>query len=669
MTELLCPAGNPESLEAAVNFGADAVYFGGSLFNARMSAQNFTNELISEYASFCKVRNVKTYLTLNTVVSDYELTQLKEYIEFINSTNISGVIVQSPGLAKTIKSIAPNLPIHASTQMTIHSLSGALEAKRLGFERIVLSRELSKENIEKIVKNCGLETECFIHGALCMCYSGQCYFSSMIGTRSGNRGRCAQPCRQKYKNGYELSLKDLSMAENFKEFLQLGVNSLKIEGRLKSKEYISGVTSVYRKLIDENRNADKYEIEFLQNLFSRQGFTNDYFDGKPSKKMFGYRTEENKKQSKNIEITQKVKKIPIHCEYIFKENQPFEFTLKVQENEFKEIGNIPQQALKASQTKEDFEKRLSKTGNTPFEVISISGEFQEGLFVPVSEINELRRNATQKAEASLSKNENRIFTGNMPTLSEYATQNPCLNFHFLKNVPDLKGLQKYAKHIWTPLMSFSEKLYENVGVSLPRIITDSDLSEIKKMLAKAKEKGITKALCHTIGQITTVKEAGLDAYCSFSFNVYNSYDIEFLKELGAEEITLSPELDEKGIRKINKPLPVNLIVYGKLPVMVTENCIIKNAGKCIDFNGFYTLSDKTGAEFKVLCDYPHRNIILNSVPISLSDKKETLEKMDISGYDMIFSDENNINEIIKNYINENSPKGKFTRGLYFRKVQ
>lgn len=670
MTELLCPAGNPECLEAAVKSGADAVYFGGSILNARMSAANFDNDMISYYSDYCKVRNVKTYLTLNTVVSDYEIDDIKKYIEFINSTNISAVIVQSPGLAKVIKSLAPSLPIHASTQMTIHSLNGALEAKNLGFERIVLSRELSKSNIKHIVENCGMETECFIHGALCMCYSGQCYFSSMIGTRSGNRGRCAQPCRQKYKNGYELSLKDLCMAENFTEFLKLGVTSFKIEGRLKSKEYITGVTSVYRKLIDENRNATPDEVKFLQDIFSRQGFTNDYFMGKPSKKMFGYRTEENKLSSRNTDVECTDKKIPCELEYIFKKDVPFSISLKVNGKDFYVQGEVPQTALKSAQTKEDFEKRLLKTGNTPFEVSKISGEFNEGLFSPVSEINGLRRTIFEDAENVLKEKQNRVFENKMPELSEeISRKKPCFNYHFLREVPDLKGLEQKAKHIWAPLFGFKEKKYDNVGVSLPRIITDSEKDQVKNMLLKAKEKGVTKALCHTIGQISLVKEVNLEPYVSFSFNVYNSYDIEFLKELGAKEVTVSPELSQRAIKFLKKTVPVNLVVYGKLPVMVTENCIIKNADKCVNYEGFYKLSDKTGADFKVLCDYPHRNIILNSVPINLSDKKYETELMEVSGLDMIFSDEKNVCEIIKSYINEDAPKGKFTRGLYFRKVQ
>ncbi len=668
MIELLSPAGNEESLISAVSKGADAVYFGGEFLNARMSADNFDKEKIREYSLYCKNRNVKSYLTLNTVVSDNEINDLKDYIEFINSTDISALIVQSRGLLMLVKEIAPCLPVHTSTQATVHSLDGALEAKKLGFERVVLSRELSKENISLITEKSGVETEVFIHGALCMCYSGQCYFSSMIGTRSGNRGRCAQPCRQMYKNGYELSLKDLCMAQNFEEFLKLNVTSFKIEGRLKSKEYIGGVTSVYRKLIDEKRNATKDEIEYLKSLFSRQGFTNDYFLGSPSKKMFGIRTDYDKDLSKSIKTEFKEKKILADIFYTFKKGQNIKVSASSMGKTVTKTFFEPEIAKNSPLTKSDFEERLKKTGNTPFEIASLKGEFDNGLFLPVSKINELRRDVLDLLNNSLKNTEKRPFYNKEIEIKEENNLTPMFNFHFLNEIKDIGNYQKLARHIWVRLDKFKDKKYDNMGVSLPVIIKDTEKDNVLKMLLNAKNKGILKVLCHTPGQIDMIKNLGLTPYASYSFNAYNSLDILSLKQLGAKELTVSFELSLNKIKALKKSIPLNLIAYGRMPVMITENCIIKNAKECIDFNGFYNLKDKTGASFPVMCYYPHKNIILNSVPINLSDKTDEIKDAGISGLDMFFTDEENPCEIIKGYLDKASPKGNFTRGLYYRKV-
>lgn len=667
MPELLCPAGNEETLIEAVGAGADAVYFGGDLLNARMSADNFTAEKIEKYSLYCKLRNVKTYLTLNTVVSDVELKKLEEYIKFINSTDVSGVIVQSMGLAHLIKSIAPDLPIHASTQLTVHSLKGAVEMKNAGFERVVLSRELSKQNIGCIVKNSGVETECFIHGALCMCYSGQCYFSSVIGTRSGNRGRCAQPCRQKYKNGYELSLKDLSMAENFTEFLELGVTSFKIEGRLKSKEYVSGVCSVYRKLIDEKRNATVDETDFLKALFSRQGFTNLYFLDAPSKKMFGIRTEKDKKLSEEITVPVNEKKIPACFRYEFTKDC-MSLTAECKGTQYTTFEDAPSVAKSKPLAKGEFEQRLLKTGGTDFAISSISGNFQDGLFAPVSIVNSLRRNALAGLLNKLSQTEKRPFYPFDWSEHKENSEPFSYNLHFLKDITNIGSLSEKFRHIWVPLISFKEKLYKNLGISLPRIIKDDEQEYVLKLLIDAKEKGITKVLCHTPGQISIAKDLKLEPYCSFTFNVFNSYDALYLKNMGAKEITLSPELSFKAIENINKPVPTNLVCYGKLPVMVTENCIIKNADKCVNYKGWYYLTDKLKMSFPVFCEYKHRNIILNSVPINLCDKTDFIKNCGVSGADILISDEKDPIKIIKEFLSGKRPNGNFTRGLYGRKV-
>ena len=576
MIELLCPAGSPKAMEAAVRAGADAVYFGGSALNARQGAVNFTDEELKKWISFCHKKGVKCYLTLNTVVSDREIRQMADYIRFITHCGVDAVIVQSIGLVKVIKSISPDLEVHASTQMSVHNLSGVRLAAELGCSRVVVARELSRENLEYICKNTDTEIESFIHGALCMSYSGQCYLSALIGQRSGNRGGCAQPCRQNYKGGYRLSLKDLCMAESFTDFMKTGVTSLKIEGRLKSPEYVGGVASIYRKLIDEKRNAAEKEISDLKRLFSRSGFTDGYFKNQKGKEMFGIRTEKDKEMSKG-------------------------FSLKV-----------PEYKSKAE------------------------------IVMPQRETTEI-----------------------LPELKSYKYKKSVYNFHFLKEsqLPDKKYLD-LAHHIWLPLFEIKNFKDERLGAILPAVITDVEKERVKKRLQSS---GVKKALCRTISHIGLCKELGIEAHGAFSMNFFNSYDLMTAKELGLKETAVSIEAKLAQIRDMKKPMPINAVVYGKIPVMTTENCIIKNAGKCINYKGKDLLSDKN-ASFDVVCEFGHRNVILNSVPINLSDKMKEFSGKDIKGLEFLFTMESKkeIENIIESYQKGTKPKGNFTRGLYFR---
>ncbi len=668
--ELLSPCGDFDCLKAAVAGGADAVYLGGSRLNARESAKNFSDEELKEAVNYCHLRGVKVYITLNTIVSDKEIRELENYIRFLSETNIDGVILQSLGLASCVRCVAPDLEIHASTQLSVHSLDGVLQMKELGFTRAVLARELSGKDMEYICKNSPIEIEAFIHGALCMCYSGQCYFSSIIGQRSGNRGRCAQPCRQPYKNGYELSLKDLSAADMFKDYLKLGVKSFKIEGRLKDPFYVYGVTSIYRKLIDENRSANSDEMKLLKALFSRQGFTKAYLEGKPSKSMFGIRTQDDKNSTANLEkFTIAEKEMPLTIDYEIDETK---ISVKVAQGQFEHLAQDigAEKAQNRSTTKEDVEKQLKKVGGTGFFVEKISGTVKDGLFIPLSKLNEVRRLAIDSLkEKILSKKDNKLCPLNIK-FENKPYENQVLNFHFsnLKQYEETKEIHHLAENIFVPAQ-YVEKV-NDVCLSLPRIITDSEKENILKFLEIAKEKGITKILCNTCDHIYMVKELGFEPVGNFSLNIFNSYDLKVFKELGLNEVSLSCELSAFKIKDLKKCLKTNALVYGRLPLMVTENCIIKNAGKCIDFKSFYGLDDKTNRTFPVMCHYPHRNIILNSAPIYIADKQKDLKNSGIYGFDFLFTVETGreIIDIVKGYLSEEKPVGQFTRGLFFKNI-
>ena len=668
--ELLSPAGDFDCLKGAVSAGADAVYLGGSRLNARESAKNFNDEELMEAVTYCHLRGVKVYITLNTVVSDREIASLEEYIKYLAEINIDGVILQSLGLASYVRCVAPSLEIHASTQLTVHSLDGVLQMHKLGFSRAVLSRELSAENVKYICENSPIEIETFVHGALCMCYSGQCYFSSVIGQRSGNRGRCAQPCRQPYKNGYELSLKDLSVADMFKEYLSLGVTSFKIEGRLKDPQYVFGVTSIYRKLIDENRNATKEEVAYLAALFSRQGFTKAYLEGKPSKNMFGIRTQENKNQTAALEkfiLTEK--DIPVSAEYQIDKNS-IKITFNCKENSYLAEDNDVQPALTRGTTKEDVEKQLRKTGGTGFVVTDVTGNIEENLFIPVSKLNELRRLAIDGLKEALCGQKS-IATGKCEIKTENKIfSKPVFNFHFnnLQQYNETKAIHNLAENIFLPLIYV--KNVDNQAFSLPRIITDSEKPFIAELLKIAKDKGVKKILCNTTDQIYLVREMGFEPVGNFTLNIFNSYDLNVFKELGVNNGTLSCELSLSKIKDIDKCINTNIVVYGRLPLMVTENCIIKNAGKCINFKGYYSITDKTGHTFPVICHHPHRNIILNSNPVYVADKLYEISKYNVYGYDFHFTVEKGkeIIDIVNRYLREEKANFPFTRGLLFKNV-
>ncbi len=299
MPYLLAPAGSPQALKAAIDAGADEVYLGGNAFNARINASNFDNDALVRAGKLCRSANVGLHITLNTLVFDREFKAVIDYVRFLaESVRPDALIVQDLGLASVLRQEFPSLALHASTQMRIHSADDAVYLKQLGFTRAVVARELPKEDIAEFVKT-GLETEIFVHGAICVSESGGCLMSSVIGNRSGNRGECAQPCRLPYKgnNRYPLSLKDMCLASHIKEISDIGVTSLKIEGRMKSPDYVSAVTSIYRKLIDENRNATPNEMKILSDVFSRSGFTDGYFVSKITPDMFGIRREEDKRLS------------------------------------------------------------------------------------------------------------------------------------------------------------------------------------------------------------------------------------------------------------------------------------------------------------------------------------------------------------------------------------
>ena len=415
MTELLSPAGSWEAMVAAVQNGADAVYMGFGAFNARAGAHNFTEDALREAVRYCHIRGVKVYVTLNILLTDRELDELARLARAASDAGVDAILVQDWGVFETIRAAAPDVPIHASTQMSIHTLSGARECAALGMERAVLARELSGSEICEICEGAGIEIETFAHGALCMCYSGQCAMSALIGGRSGNRGRCAQPCRLPYtvggkRTGYPLSLKDLCLGEHVPALIEAGVASLKIEGRMKAPEYVHAVTRVWRKLLDERRAATAEEMAYLAEIFSRGGFTDRYFTHTDRRTpdwtgrgMLGVRSEDDKQNTRALPkwtdgaaVTHR--KLPVTLEATLRRDCPAVLSMSCEGKTVTVMGDIPQIARKesAAMTEESVAKSLCKLGSTPFEATEIRVAVDSGLMLPAAALNALRRDAAER---------------------------------------------------------------------------------------------------------------------------------------------------------------------------------------------------------------------------------------------------------------------------------
>ncbi len=659
MHELLAPAGSFAALEAAFAAGADAVYLGAGRHNARLAGENFTDATLIDAVRYAHIRHKKVYLTLNTLLTDAELSEMTEYAQFLAETGIDAVIVQDTGLASLLRRAVPKLPLHASTQMTVHSLRGIERAKELGFQRVVLAREaFSRE----LIRNSPLEIEVFIHGALCVSFSGQCYFSSMLAHRSGNRGTCAQPCRHRYQNGYALSLHDLCLAQHMPELLSLPIASLKIEGRLKSPEYVRGVVSVYRRLIDEKRAATKEEMDFLARLFSRQGFTDGYFTGKTGKRMFGYRTEADKRASSLLEVPESsTSKIPLSMHLSVAANR--ESVLTVSDGVYTATahGAVPEEAKARPLSVADCEKSLSKLGTAPY-TPEISTELGENLYLSASSLNALRRDGLSALEkASVSPYTFSPISLSAPHKKVQKTETHCM-FTSIAQIPE--NLE--ADFIWLPLFAIDRPLSRPMGAILPTIFFDEEAEPVKKQLLRIREFGIRDVMCQTIGQSTLCREMGFVPHGGSGLHIMNT-QTALLAD--TESVMASPELLATQIRAMKKPVPLSVMIYGRQTLMTMENCLAKVHDTCHGGKRTYPLTDEKGNVFPVLCAYPHRNEVLNARPLYMLDKLHTLQNADIHAFVLRFTTETQkeVSAILKLY-KEGAPSPfPFTRGRFFQK--
>ena len=682
--EILAPVGSEEMLHAAVFSGADAVYLGFSGFNARTGAGNFDADSLKEAVRFCHARGVKVHVALNTTVYGGELASLCDAIRAVAASGADAVICQDLAVATLIGKIAPQLPRHGSTQMSVHTLQGALELKELGFTRVVLARELSLPEVEQITRHCGIETECFVHGALCMCVSGQCYLSAFLGGRSGNRGSCAGPCRLPFEANalpegkpgrlHHLSLKDNSVIDKLDQLQAIGVASAKIEGRLRTPEYVAAAVSACL----AGREGRAYDRDLLKNAFSRSGFTSGYLDGKIDGTMFGVRSEAD------AELTKKT--LPALRELYRRERSRVLVRMKLEIEEGGEkltvtdadgnkafaYGDFEPQPARADPT-ESLKRSLAKTGGTPFAAENIEVEMDEGpWFVPGSTVNELRREALdtllKKREVLRPWPVQDVELEPLPqrTLPPHRTLRA--RFERWDQVPEqaLSGVE----YLILPIAQADRVPREWRGktlLELPRVMFGKLEEDTARRVAATQDAGFAGYEVSNIAHLRLCR--GLPMSGGFGLNVTNQVAAQFYADNGLGSVLILPETKDSDISTIapthaGKPVPTGVLVYGHMPLMVTRACPLQNIHDCAHCDKTGVLTDRKAKKFPVRCGMGVRTIY-NPVPIYMGDKPGALT-VDYGVAYFTLESREEAAAILDN-IRVHAPfEGDFTRGLYFK---
>ena len=701
MMELLSPAGGWEAMVAAVQNGADAVYMGFGGLNARRSARNFTDEEFREAVAYCHLRGVKVYLTLNTLVTDRELPAAAEALKKASDMGVDAILIQDWGIWRLAREIAPDVPLHASTQMSLHTLGGACRAAELGLERVVLARELSRRDIHTITRGCPAEIEVFGHGALCMCYSGQCEMSAVIGGRSGNRGACAQPSRlpygvnEKAAGGHPLSLKDANLADYVQELEQMGVACLKLEGRMKRPEYVAVITGIYRRLLDEKRGPSREESRQLEAAFSRSGFTDGYYKGRTGPEMFGTRPE-NAPEPKELFARAKAgysredsRRVPVDMLCTLRAGEPVSLTASAGGHTVWAEGPTPEEARNRALTAAELQSRLEKTGGTVFRPRDTRVELEEGLMLPASAVNALRRQALEGLEAALAQ----------PPVRRTGTPSPLPQAQPGPDAPVLTCSIMRPEQLTEPLAQCETvyvpaELLEKIDLNrwaemthicavLPRIFRTEDQAALRALLQRHRQK-LSAVAIGNLGHLPITEGLGLPLWGDLGLNLFNSESLLFWKELGLEAAAVSMELRWQQLRDLRKVLPCEAVVYGRLPLMIMENCVIRNELGCRDAGRDYAdrspacrcgqenvLVDRTGAQFPLVGQWGHRCEIENSKVLFLADKPEW-RQLGLTRARLRFTTESpeECARVLQAYQGRSDYRpDQLTRGLFYRGVE
>ena len=695
MLELLAPAGSPEAVRAAVSAGADAVYLGYGTFNARRNAKNFSREELAAAVSYCHLEGVKVYLTLNTLVRDRELSAAAALAADASRLGVDAVLVQDLGIIRILRQTVPDLPVHASTQLTIHNLDGVKACADLGMTRAVLARELSAADIAYICERSPIEIEVFVHGALCMCYSGQCYLSSVIGGRSGNRGLCAQPCRLRYgwagrADENPLSLKDMSLVRHLKQLQDMGVASAKIEGRMKRPEYVYIVTDIYSRALREGREPSAAELARLEEAFSRQGFTDGYFMGKPGPEMFGIREEKGEPRELFDEARAAYKRgdaqrVEVKLYAMVRAGEPVQVGVEDGAGRVATAsGPEPERARTKPLTAADVESQLARTGGTVYLCREARALVEPGLSVPLSALNSLRRKVLDELSAQRTALSGRRFSPfkegarfegrrTPPLVNVSLRTAEQLTRELVRLGPSLIALPAHELAAHPEVAETAARDGVTLAVTLPRVCTDRELPQLLRQMEEIRAMGVTDALVNNLSQLGQAGAMGFTLRGDLGIQVYNTQAEKECRRLGLASVTASFELRLAQIRDLSKAVDTELIAYGRLPLMLMENCIIKNhAGRCA-CGGSSVLTDRRGASFPVVSAPGCRNELLNGSKLFLADKEKDYQKLGLWAIRLLFTTENAFDcvSVTERYLRGGiyEPGGLHTRGLYYRDVE
>ena len=688
--EVLAPAGGWESLEAAVFAGADAVYLGGPAFGARANAKNFTREELARAAAFCHGRGVRLHVTVNTLLKDQELPQALEFAAFLCSLPVDAVLVQDMGLFSLLRQRAPGLPLHCSTQMSLHTPAGVGLLWELGARRAVLAREMSLSEMEEVRGASPIELEAFVHGALCMCVSGQCYLSAMLGGRSGNRGMCAQPCRLPFAapggTGHDLSLKDLSLLEEARQLGAAGICSLKIEGRMKRPEYVAAAVSACRHAVDQGAIPAQLAQD-LEAVFSRSGFTKGYLTGKRGAAMFGVRRKED--------VTQATEKVFAQLRGLYRgERQSVPITLELEEEGDQAVLLARDREGREAKVRAPLEaagrpplpqerclQQLHKTGGTPF-LVEAAAAPAEGIRLAVSALNALRREALQALLAQRERREPVPFAAKAMD----AAPHPRPGWERLpvracfrgpeQMPPQARRCREIALPLTTPvkdLKRLGEEGWPLILLELPRAMFGAE-ERIRRLMEERMDAGFMDFTCGNLGAVALCRELGARAHGTFSLNIANTPALDFFQELGLQSAECSFELTGRELEALGGSLPRGAMVYGRQALMLTRNCPLANSPKgCLGCKSPGCLTDRKRKRFPVVCAKLDGELLaaelLNSVPLWLGDREDRLGNLDFGVFRFTVENPVESGQVLEAFFRQEPLGCDYTRGLFQRGVE
>ncbi len=680
--EVLAPAGGPEALKAAVRSGADAVYLGASAFSARAGAHNFSMEELKEAVRYCHARGVRVHLAVNTLLFDSELPQALKLVQAACRLPVDAVLVQDMGLFLLLRKACPALPLHASTQLSLHGPADVAAAAEAGFSRVVLAREMSLSQIAAVHRACPrVELEAFVHGALCMSVSGQCYFSAMLGGRSGNRGQCAQTCRLPFAapggTGHDLSLKDLSMIPRVRELADAGVCSFKIEGRLKRPEYVAAATHACRLAVDGAPLPPEL-LEQLRAAFSRTGFTTGYPDGRLGREMFGTRRKEDAADPavfRALHALYKKERQSVPVSLHLKARLGAPVTLLAEDHDGHRVqvesDTLPEPALHAPLDADRCRAQLQKTGGTPFVAESAGCDVAPGIAFPLGALNALRRQALARLLDERATRPGIPFS--MPVTAE--APHKAAAFTLRARFPDTDVPDEAAACEWVcvpynaPLPALRALAGRGMRLllELPRGLFGVE-DAVAQTLRAAADAGFVDVWAGTLEAAALAKGLGLRLHGGFSLNLTNSAALRWYTGFGLLDTELSVELTLQQALALGGRLPRGLLIYGRLPLMLTRNCPIANApGGCQHCKTAKSIIDRKGVAFPVQCFGPCSEV-LNSVPLSLLGELERLRGLDFGVLRFTTEDKSTRARVLRSALAGGPLGGKRTRGLYYRGI-